>query len=71
MTQDTLTQELVEGLLAPVMPAVNGLGGEMEIVGLEPSSGAVTIRYKGPEKLTFGIELTLKDHPQINSVTFV
>ena len=26
---DSLTQELVEGLLAPVLPAVKGLGGEV------------------------------------------
>ena len=31
----------------------------MEIVGLDPASGAVTIRYQGPEKLTFGIEVTM------------
>ena len=43
----------------------------MKVVGLDPSSGAVTIEYRGPEKLTYGIELTLKDHPMVNSVTFV
>jgi hypothetical protein len=26
---------------------------------------------QGPEKLTYGIELTLKDHPRINTVSFV
>ena len=67
---DTLTQQLVDELLAPVMPAVKGLGGDMEVVGLDPVNGAVTIRYSGPEKLTYGIELTLKDHPLINTVTF-
>ena len=53
------------------MPAVKGLGGDVQIVGLDPQSGAVMLKYKGPEKLTYGIELTLKDHPRINSVTFV
>jgi Fe-S cluster biogenesis protein NfuA len=67
---DTLTQQLVDELLAPVMPAVKGLGGDMAVVGLDPVNGAVTIRYSGPEKLTYGIELTLKDHPLINTVTF-
>jgi len=67
---DVLTQEVVEGLLAPVMPAVKGLGGDVQIVGLDPQSGAVILKYKGPEKLTYGIELTLKDHPRINSVAF-
>jgi hypothetical protein len=28
---DTLTEELVNGLLAPVLPAVKGLGGSMQV----------------------------------------
>ena len=68
---DVLSEESCLKLLAPVMGAVTGLGGEMQIVGVDPLNGAVTIRYKGPEKLTFGIELTLKDDSRVKSVTFV
>ena len=68
---DVLSEESCLKLLAPVMGAVTGLGGEMQIVGVDPPNGAVTIRYKGPEKLTFGIELTLKDDSRVKSVTFV
>ena len=41
---DSLTKELVEELLAPLAPAVKGLGGEMEVVGLNPVKGDVMIR---------------------------
>ena len=68
---DSLTRQLVDELLAPVLPAAKGLGGNMEVLVVEAASGAVTIRYSGPEKLTYGIELTLKDHQLINTVTFV
>jgi len=68
---DALTEDVVNSLLAPVLPAVKGLGGDMKVVGIDPAAGAVTIQYKGPEKLTYGIELTLKDHPRINVFSFV
>ena len=38
---------------------------------VELSAGRVTIEYKGPPKLTFGLELTLKENPLIRQVTFV
>ena len=59
-----------EELLAPVLPAVTGLGGDLQVVGVEGLSGAVTIRYSGPEKLIYGVELTLKDNPLIKTVKF-
>jgi len=52
------------------LPAVTGLGGDLQIVGVEELSGTVTIRYSGPEKLIFGVELTLKDNPLIKTVKF-
>lgn len=66
-----LTEDVCMKLLAPVMGAVTGLGGEMRVVGLDAATGAVTIKYTGPEKLTLGIEQTLKDDERIKSVTFV
>jgi hypothetical protein len=35
------------------------------------SEGRVTIEYKGPQKLTYGLELTLKENPLIRQVVFV
>ena len=69
-TYHKLTPHCTAGLLAPVLPAVRGLGGDLQVVSIQPSAGAVTIAYKGPEKLTYGIELTLKDHPKINTISF-
>jgi len=37
----------------------------------DAATGAVTIKYDGPEKLTFGIQLTLQDDERVKSVTFV
>ena len=44
-------------------------GGQVREV--DAVAGAVTIEYKGPAKLTFGLELTLKENPLIRAVTFV
>ncbi len=45
------------------------VGGQVREVDL--ATGQVTIEYKGPQKLTFGLELTLKESPLIRQVTFV
>ena len=40
-----------------------------QILSADEASGTVTIAYSGPEKLTYGIELTLLDHPLVKKVT--
>ena len=62
--------QVVEKLLAPVRPAVQGLGGSVKVVSVEPKSGLVELAYTGPEKLVYGIELTLMDNPLVKKVTF-
>lgn len=68
---DALSVETCSALIEPVKAAVVGLGGTMKVLAVDEASGAVTVQYSGPEKLTYGIELTLLDHPAINKVEFV
>mmetsp|Transcript_62569 Transcript_62569/g.149689 ORF Transcript_62569/g.149689 Transcript_62569/m.149689 type:complete len:236 (-) Transcript_62569:82-789(-) len=68
---DALTVDACNALVDPVRAAVKGLGGIMQILSADEATGTVTIEYAGPEKLTYGIELTLLDHPLVNKVEFV
>jgi len=70
-TKALLSVEVCEEILDWVTPAVENLGGTMEILSVDSPSGSVTIKYSGPEKLTYGIELTLQDDPRVKSVEFV
>jgi hypothetical protein len=42
-----------------------------QVESVDSATGTVTLSYSGPQKLTFGIELTLKDNPLIKNVVFV
>jgi len=64
-----LTIEMVEETLQPIMPAIRGLGGSVEV--LSAAGGVVKLCYQGPAKIRFGIDLALKDNPAITSVEFV
>ena len=55
--------------LSPIMPAIAGLGGKIEVLSAE--AGVVRLAYSGPEKTKLGIQLSLKDHPLIDQIIFV
>ena len=65
----TLTTDVVEEALEPIMPAIAGLGGKLAVLSAE--AGVVRLEYSGPEKTKMGIQLSLRDHPLINQVVFV
>mmetsp|Transcript_47584 Transcript_47584/g.115872 ORF Transcript_47584/g.115872 Transcript_47584/m.115872 type:complete len:457 (-) Transcript_47584:772-2142(-) len=67
---EQLSVEMVEQVLAPVRPAVEGLGGSVKVLDLDTVTGEVVLAYSGPDKLTYGIELTLMDNPLIKTVKF-
>ena len=60
----------VEATLAQLAPAIKGLGGEVEVLDVNPISGEVGVSFKGPEKLRKGIEMALKDNEFIKQITF-
>ena len=67
-----LTLETALEALAPIMPAIAGLGGSVRIVSAEKVNdrGKVTLEYTGPDKVRAGIALALKDSELIDDVDF-
>ena len=63
-----LTTDMVEKALEKVLGAIKGMGGSVEISSVDAASGHVQLRYKGPARLTKGIELVLKDLKDVKSV---
>mgnify|MGYP002043192218 CR=1 FL=1 len=55
--------------LEQIMPAILGLGGSVEVVSAAGST--VQLKYSGPDKIKFGVELALRDSPLIEKVEFV
>lgn len=67
--EEALTVPVVEEILAPIMPAISALGGQVEIVSAQGS--AVQIAFSGPENTRKGIVGALKDHELIDKVEFM
>jgi Fe-S cluster biogenesis protein NfuA len=65
---NNLTEEMVTSSLDKILPAVQGMGGSVEINSIDSNNGIITITYKGPSKLKKGIELVLKDIKFVTSV---
>mmetsp|Transcript_22671 Transcript_22671/g.73354 ORF Transcript_22671/g.73354 Transcript_22671/m.73354 type:complete len:346 (-) Transcript_22671:198-1235(-) len=64
-----LTVAVANASLEQIMPAILGLGGKIEVVSA--AAGTVTLRYEGPDKIKFGVELALRDNPLIQNVEFL
>jgi len=67
-----ITIDIAFEALAQIMPAITGLGGSVRIVSAETvdGRGKVVVEYTGPEKIKYGMELALRDHPLIDIVEF-
>jgi len=63
-----LSVDLVYQKLEALMPAITALGGSIRVVSAADSE--VELEYNGPAKIKFGIELALKDVPQIEKIVF-
>ena len=64
-----LSPDVVDAALEQIMPAIIGLGGKIEVISAEGDE--VMLKYEGPPKIKFGIELALKDNPLIENVVFL
>jgi Fe-S cluster biogenesis protein NfuA len=65
-----LTIEKLYQSIEKLLPAVKALGGSVEIVNVEQSTGEVRILFQGPERLKKGLDLVLKDNSLVKSVVF-
>ena len=64
-----LTTETVKEMLEKLLPAIQGLGGELEVLAVE-ENGSVILKFQGPARLKKGVELVLKDNKSIKTVVF-
>eukprot|EP00636_Phaeomonas_parva_P011855 CAMPEP_0118878642 /NCGR_PEP_ID=MMETSP1163-20130328/18559_1 /TAXON_ID=124430 /ORGANISM="Phaeomonas parva, Strain CCMP2877" /LENGTH=385 /DNA_ID=CAMNT_0006814553 /DNA_START=124 /DNA_END=1281 /DNA_ORIENTATION=+ len=56
--------------LQPILPTIESMGGSVQIVDVDKAAGSVTLSYNGPPRIANGIELSLKDLPQVKEVIF-
>mmetsp|Transcript_6326 Transcript_6326/g.9600 ORF Transcript_6326/g.9600 Transcript_6326/m.9600 type:complete len:108 (+) Transcript_6326:3097-3420(+) len=66
----TLTMEAVMAELNRIGPAISAMGGNVEIVSVDPI-GVVELRYRGSTKIQQGLELAIRDVPLVKHVKFV
>jgi Fe-S cluster biogenesis protein NfuA len=66
-----LTWQAVEVEVNRIRPAIMAMGGVCELLGVEPSTGVVKIKFRGFNKVQQGLELAIRDLPFVNSVQFV
>ena len=64
-----LSKDMIESTLANILPAIQGMGGSVEVRSVVPETGEVLIAYGGPPRLRKGVELVLKDIKGVQSVT--
>ena len=65
-----LTMEAVMSELKRVGPAITAMGGNVEVVSVDPI-GVVELRFRGSTKVQQGLELALRDVPLVKHVKFV
>jgi Fe-S cluster biogenesis protein NfuA len=65
-----LTMEAVEEELDRLRPAINAMGGVVQLVSVDPSTGSVEIKFRGAKRVQQGVELALLDVPFVNRVAF-
>lgn len=64
-----ISKEIIESTLGNILPAIQGMGGSVEVKSVVPETGEVLIAYKGPPRLRKGVELVLKDIKGVRSIT--
>ena len=60
--------ETIKNTLNNILPAIQGMGGSVDVKSVEPVSGEVVVVYEGPARLRKGVELVLKDIKGVNAV---
>jgi Fe-S cluster biogenesis protein NfuA len=65
-----LTLEAVQAEINRIGPAITAMGGEVEIVSVDPI-GVIEIRFRGANKVKQGLELALRDVKYVKHVKFV
>ena len=63
-----LTMDLVSEAIQVVLPAIRGLGGEVEINRVDEITKTVFLNYKGPPKLIQGLIALIKEIPVVSNV---
>jgi Fe-S cluster biogenesis protein NfuA len=65
-----LTVEAVAQAVEKILPAIQAMGGQLRITGVDSSTGSVEVRFSGPARLKKGVELVLRDNALVQQVHF-
>ena len=65
-----LTEAMITELLGKLLPTIEKLGGKIQIVSVNASTGSVYLQYQGPEKLRKGIDIILKENELVKEVVY-
>ncbi|KAJ1624895.1 hypothetical protein T492DRAFT_617040 [Pavlovales sp. CCMP2436] len=65
-----LTLESVIETVSQILPAINGMGGSLRVLAAT-ADGKVTVEFKGPARVQYGVDLALRDNKLVKEVAFV
>ena len=65
-----LSYEIVESEVNRIKPAIIAMGGGVDILNVDSTSGSVEIKFRGANKVRQGLELALMDIEFVNEVKF-
>lgn len=65
-----LTKDVVQESVSALEPAINAMGGTVEVVDVT-ELGVVELKFRGSNKIKYGLELAIRDLPKVKHVEFV
>ncbi len=66
-----LTWEAIQSEVNRIKPAITALGGVVEVVKVDPTFGAVDLKFRGSNRIRQGLEMAIRDVPFVKHVNFV
>lgn len=66
-----LSFEMVATEVNRITPAITAMGGSVDIVSVDGSTGIVELRFKGASKVRQGLELAIRDIDFVKEVNFI
>jgi len=68
---ESALEEAIQQELNRISPAINAMGGVVEVVTVDPSLGVVEMKFRGPNRVQQGLELAIRDVPNVKHIKFI